>query len=278
MAAGAVLERGYRFALTIAGSDSGGGAGIQADLKAFAAAGAFGLSAITAITAQNSRAVSAVYPSGAAAVQAQLRAVAQDFPIHAVKTGMLVDAETIRCVHSELAAIDAPLVLDPVMIASSGAALLDAAAVHSYKPLIARATLLTPNLDEAAALLGVSKASSFNTKAQLVDAAQALLALGCGAVLLKGGHGQGTLCCDLLVQRANGRARWFQTKRLARRGHGTGCTLSALIAAFLARGQTVEVAVTSAIGMLRSAFRGAAPIGAAQVHTPDPFFRRYLAQ
>lgn len=262
----------YPFALTIAGSDSGGGAGIQADLKAFAHVGVFGLSAITAITAQNSQAVDAVFATGAAAVLAQIHAVQRDFPIAAIKTGMLVDELTITSVLAALEEIDAPLVVDPVMIASSGAALLDQAAQKSYFPLLSKAHLITPNLDEARVLLGRDPILS---RAQMHSAADELLQLGCGAVLLKGGHLPGESCPDLLLTRASLKPQWFISKRQDLRGHGTGCTLSALITGLLARGLPLEQAVARAISNLRTALRGGLPIGAGRVSTPDPFFRRY---
>jgi hydroxymethylpyrimidine/phosphomethylpyrimidine kinase len=264
----------YPCALTIAGSDSGGGAGIQADLKAFAAVGAFGLSAVTAVTAQNSRAVSAVFPCGAAAVRAQIAALKSDFPIAAVKTGMLVDADTIDAVHAALADLSVPLVLDPVMIATSGAALLDVRAIVAYRPLIARATLITPNLPEAQALLG---GKVIDTRLQMLAAANELLEFGSAAVLLKGGHSTKKQCADLLLWRTpHGPAhRWYITERLAKRGHGTGCTLSALITAHLARGAALEAAVSKSIQALRVAFRNAQAIGVGAVCTPDLFFQRY---
>ncbi len=273
----------YRFALTIAGSDSGGGAGIQADLKAFAAVGAFGLSVITAITAQNTRGVDAIYPSGAQAVSAQLKALINDFPIDAIKTGMLFDASTIEAVTNSIATLQAPLVVDPVMIATSGANLLDRNAVDAYRPLIARAALLTPNLPEAQALL---KCDAIHTPEDMLSAANRLLDFGCEAVLLKGGHapvgtsspsGAGDQISDLLlIQTATGtKARWFTTQRLDISGHGTGCTLAALITAFLARGLNIELASANAIEMLRDALEHAQRIGTGQVQTPDPFFKAY---
>lgn len=268
------LRHSYPFALTIAGSDSGGGAGIQADLKAFAHVGAFGLSAITAITAQNTQAVDAVFAAGATAVTAQINAVNRDFPISAMKTGMLVDAATIQCVLAAVEEITAPLVVDPVMIASSGAALLDHEAQRSYLPLLARAKLITPNLDEARALLDCEPIVS---RAQMRRAADQLLQLGCEAVLLKGGHLPGASCPDLLLPRI-GKAQWFISERLAIRGHGTGCTLSALITGLLARGWPLERAVARAISQLRMALRGGLAIGEAHVLTPDPFCRRYRSK
>ena len=269
----------YRFALTIAGSDSGGGAGIQADLKAFAAAGAFGLSAITAITAQNSRCVNAIYPTGAEAVTAQLDTLICDFPIDAIKTGMLFDASTISAVANAVAQLQAPLIVDPVMIATSGARLLDERAITAYRPLIAQATLLTPNLPEAQALLNCDTIIS---RGDMLSAAHQLLKFGCQAVLLKGGHapagpGESSELADLLLmQTANGiKTRWFTAQRLAIRGHGTGCTLAALITAFLARGLHIEAATANAMQMLHNALKHAQGIGTGQVHTPDPFFSNY---
>jgi hydroxymethylpyrimidine/phosphomethylpyrimidine kinase len=264
----------YPCALTIAGSDSGGGAGIQADLKAFAGVGAFGLSVITAVTAQNTRAVNAVFPCGAVAVTVQIAALKSDFPIAAIKTGMLVDAETITAVHASLADLNVPLVVDPVMIATSGATLLDARAVIAYRPLMARATLITPNLPEAQALLG---GKPIVTRMHMLAAARALLEFGAQGVLLKGGHGTKKLCADLLLWRTNHGLvhRWYLTKRLAKRGHGTGCTLSALITAHLARGAALEIAVSKSIQALRVAFRHAQAIGTGAVCTPDLFFQRY---
>ncbi len=257
------------FALTIAGSDSGGGAGIQADLKAFAASGVFGLSAITSVTAQNTRTVEAAFALGGAAVTAQLRALTSDFPIHAIKTGMLVDAETIKAVRRAISTIDAPLVLDPVMIATSGAALLQSDAVRSLKQLIQRAALITPNLPEAQALIG----ERIETRAEMLAAAPKLLRLGAEAVLLKGGHSTDTKVCDLLYTHDG--ARWFTSPRLAIRGHGTGCTLAAHIAAYLSRGFTLAESVRKALAKVRRALKQATPIGKGLVTTPDPFSARY---
>lgn len=272
----------YCFALTIAGSDSGGGAGVQADLKAFAAVGAFGLSAITAITAQNTRSVNAIYPIGADAVTAQLLALTSDFPIDAIKTGMLFDASTVNAATKIVATLRAPLVVDPVMIATSGAKLLDENAISAYRPLIARATLLTPNLPEAQALLNCS---AINTRDDMLLAANRLLGFGCQAVLLKGGHapaenGKNDQIADLLViKTVSGiNTRWFATERLEIRGHGTGCTLASLITAHLARGLNLESATEGAITMLRAALKHALSIGNGAVHTPDPFYSAYRVE
>jgi hydroxymethylpyrimidine/phosphomethylpyrimidine kinase len=261
------------FALTVAGSDSGGGAGIQADLKAFAHTGAFGLSAITAITAQNSRAVEAVFPSGATAVTAQLICLARDFSIGAAKTGMLVDAEIVSAVANFFRMQRIPLIVDPVMIASSGAQLLSDRAIDSYLPLLQLAELITPNLPEATVLL---KGFAIESKTDMQEAARRLIKLGARAILLKGGHAEGSRCWDLLQTAGkNPVTRWFSSSRLDVRGHGTGCTLSALITAHRARGLPLEDAVSRAINTLRRALRSMPKIGLGKVSTPDPFFGNY---
>jgi hydroxymethylpyrimidine/phosphomethylpyrimidine kinase len=256
------------FALTIAGSDSGGGAGIQADLKAFASAGVFGLSTITAVTAQNSRAVSSVLALPAELIAAQLAAIISDFPVKVAKTGMLANASVIAAINENLPA-DMELIVDPVMIASSGARLIDQAGIAQYRLLIGRASLITPNLPEAEVLLG----RRIGNAAQAKQAALDLLALGAGAVLLKGGHGAGKHCIDWLVDK-NGTHR-FSHPRLAITGHGTGCTLSAAIAAERAKGRPMLLAVRYALRSLHTGLRHSLPIGNGGVSTPDPFWPRY---
>jgi hydroxymethylpyrimidine/phosphomethylpyrimidine kinase len=253
-------------ALTIAGSDSGGGAGIQADLRAFASQGVFGLSAITAITAQNSTAVERAMALPASMVRAQIEAVVRDFPVGAVKTGMLATAPIVRVVAAALATLGAPAVVDPVMIATSGARLLDAACERALlEQLLPRAEILTPNIPEAEALLGrrIRRASD------LEGAAVALRALGPTAVLLKGGHlGRGREVVDLFLDDAG--VREFRAPRLRFRGHGTGCTLASLIAARLALGEPRAQAVASAIAAFRSALANGVAVGKAGVYTPQP--------
>jgi len=238
--------------LTIAGSDSGGGAGIQADLKTFAALGAHGLSALTAITAQNTRSVRAIHPVPLKHLRAQLEALFEDFPIGAVKTGMLGDAKTTRCVARELAnRKPAWLVVDPVMIATSGARLLDRDAIRVLRnELIPLADVLTPNLPEAEALLGIK----VKTARDAEHAAQALLDLGARAVLLKGGHARGREVLDLFAD-ARGTLE-FRHPRLNIRAHGTGCTLSAALAANLAKGASPRVAARRATDFVQRALRG----------------------
>ena len=248
----------YARVLTIAGSDSGGGAGIQADLKTFAALGCFGTSAITAITAQNTRGVRAIHAVPAAVLAAQIDAVLEDIGTDAVKIGMLHSAETVRCVA---AAIDrhalAPVVLDPVMIATSGDALIDRDAVQVIvQQLLPRATLITPNLDEAALLLGRAIVSVDELEA----AADGLLALGAQAVLLKGGHLPGAQVVDVLKSRDGLRRRFTAARIHSRNLHGTGCTLASAVAAHLALGLGLADAVGAAHAFVQQALRHGADV------------------
>ncbi len=248
----------YPCALTIAGSDSSGGAGIQADLKSFAALGVYGASVLTALTAQNTRGVRAVHDVPPEFVCAQIDAVLTDLPIGAIKIGMLSVPATIHAVAQSLAAYPSiPLVLDPVMISKSGAPLLHDVAVDTLRhALLPRATLLTPNLPEAARLLERTHL------ADLLEAAQALLALGPQAVLLKGGHGDGDEVIDLLVTREQPSGYVFRhSRQLTRHTHGTGCTLSSAIAAGLAHGLALPLAVAEAIEWLQGAIANAWPLG-----------------
>lgn len=237
--------------LTIAGSDSGGGAGIQADIKAFAALGVHGLSAITAITAQNTRGMRAIHPVPLKHLRAQLDALFADFPIAAVKTGMLGSSNTVRCIARELAQRKPPwLVVDPVIIATSGARLLDQDAIGVLRDkLIPLADVLTPNLPEAEALIS-GKINSARDAGRAMDA---LLDLGARAVLLKGGHARGREVIDRL--RDEHGAVEFRHPRLNIQAHGTGCTLSAALAAELARGATPRVAARRAIRYVQRAMR-----------------------
>lgn len=232
-------------ALTIAGSDPSGGAGIQADLKTFTALGVYGASIITALTAQNTLGVTGVMKVPGAFIAAQFEAVRSDLKIGAIKTGMLADVETVECVSGLLARLrDVPLVVDPVMVATSGDRLIDESAVAAVREkLVPLARIITPNLPEAAALLGSSVAT---TETEMHDQAQRLLQLGCGAVLLKGGHGTGDDAVDLLVTREGAIVRLVQPRIATRNTHGTGCTLAAAIAAGLARGDALEASVARA--------------------------------
>lgn len=244
--------------LTIAGSDSGGGAGIQADLKTFAAHGGYGMSAITALTAQNTLGVRAVHVAPADFVAAQIDAVFDDLTPDAIKIGMLGGSEVVATVARCLAARGGvPIVLDPVMIAASGDSLLAPDAVATLRDRLAPlATLLTPNLPEAERLAGVA-AVTLDERRRL---ARRLGDLG-PAVLLKGGHAAGDEIVDLLW--CDGGLHGFRHPRIATRaGHGTGCSLAAAIAARLARGEAMVEACRGAIAWLSEALERAEPIGA----------------
>jgi hydroxymethylpyrimidine/phosphomethylpyrimidine kinase len=242
-------------ALTIAGSDSGGGAGIQADLKTFSALGVYGASVITALTAQNTRGVAGIHDVPPEFVTAQIDAVFSDLAIDAVKIGMLARADIITAVARGLDHHGARnVVLDPVMVASSGDRLLRGDAVDALRhELIPRAILITPNLPEAAALLGTGIAAhETDMRAQ----AKRLLAAGAKAVLLKGGHAQGAESADLLLD-SNGVVRFAAARIATRNTHGTGCTLSAAIAAGLAKGLNLADAVREAKAYVTAAIAAA---------------------
>jgi hydroxymethylpyrimidine/phosphomethylpyrimidine kinase len=248
----------YPRVLTIAGSDSGGGAGIQADLKTFAALGCFGMSAITALTAQNTLGVRAIHGVPVDFLRDQIDAVIEDIGADAVKIGMLHSSDTVRTVAR---AIDRHalrrVVFDPVMVATSGAVLIeDDAVAVLVRELFPRVDLITPNLDEAALLLG----QPITSVEQFDGAAQALLSLGARAVLLKGGHLAGDQVVDLLALRD---APWqrFAAPRIASRNlHGTGCTLSSAIAAHLALGLDLPAAVRAAHAYVQLALRNGAAV------------------
>lgn len=261
--------REFAIALTIAGSDSGGGAGIQADLKTFSALGVYGASVITAITAQNTLAITDVFEIPVVTVDAQIKAVLEDLEVGAIKIGMLSSPEIIETVASAISAFDGPVVLDPVMVAKSGDALLQRNAIDSLQELlIPRATLITPNLPEAATLLNCEPADSDRVA---TEQGKALLASGAQAVLLKGGHAEGDICIDQLITRDTSLS--LSAERIATRcTHGTGCTLSAAIAAQLARGQPLTQAVTSAHEYLQKAIREAERLQIGAGHGPVHHF------
>ncbi len=245
-------------ALTIAGSDSSGGAGIQADLKTFSALGVYGASVLTALTAQNTVGVQAVELVPPAFVAAQMTSVLSDLDVGAIKTGMLANTAIIETVVAELRShASLPVVVDPVMVATSGDSLLAPEAVDAVRRLlIPQAVLITPNLPEAAKLLGGSIAETeADARAQLEQLAK----LGSSAVLLKGGHGAGRDAVDLLF--CNGKVTRLASERIATNNtHGTGCTLSAAIAALLARGAPLEDAVARAKTYVHRAIAAAANI------------------
>jgi hydroxymethylpyrimidine/phosphomethylpyrimidine kinase len=247
-----------KIALTIAGSDSGGGAGIQADLKTFHQFGVFGTSVVCAVTAQNTLGVSAWEAVSTALVTRQLDAVAQDLPPLAVKSGMLGSAAVAAAVAEGMARLRLPhYVLDPVMIASSGQRLLDPAGEQVVaERLLPLAELITPNLDEAAILV----AEDVRTPDQMEKAGRTLVQRGARAALIKGGHLAGEVVIDVLVTQEG--ARRFERSRIATTStHGTGCTLSAAIAAGLAQGRPLERAVVDALDFVHRALAAAPGLG-----------------
>ncbi|MEU4210686.1 bifunctional hydroxymethylpyrimidine kinase/phosphomethylpyrimidine kinase [Streptomyces sp. NPDC026206] len=242
--------------LTVAGSDSGGGAGIQADLKTMLALGVHGMSVVTAVTAQNSVGVQGAWPLPAEAVRAQFRSVADDIGVQAVKTGMLASAELVETVAALLAGVDAPVVVDPVGISKHGDALLAAAALDAVRTrLLPVATVATPNLDEVAWLTGVR----VRTEAGLRRAADAVLGFGPRWALIKGGHLDGD-AVDLLTDGTE--EHWLRAPRHDNRHtHGTGCTLASAIACGLARGLTVPEAAAAAKDYVTGAIAAGFPLG-----------------
>jgi hydroxymethylpyrimidine/phosphomethylpyrimidine kinase len=245
--------------LIVAGSDSGGGAGIQADIKTVTAQGAYAATAITALTAQNTEGVLGVLPVPPDFVRRQMQAVLADIGADCIKTGMLHDAGVIAAVADELdaAAATVPLVVDPVMVATSGARLLDEAAVAVLKDrLIARAAVVTPNAPEAEALTGLAVASLDDMR----RAAERLLAVGARAVVLKGGHLPGEILRDLVL--GGGESFVIETRRIETRStHGTGCTLASAIAAGLAQGLALRPAVERAHAFVQRAILSAPGLG-----------------
>ena len=241
-------------ALTIAGSDSGGGAGIQADLKTFSALGVYGASVVTALTAQNSKGVFAIHQVPPPFIVAQMDAVFSDFDVAAVKIGMMGSATAIAAIGAALRQHCARnVVLDPVLTASSGEELLPGDAIDALRTLIAEADLVTPNLSEAAILIGTNEARS---EEEMHAQAQKLLALGAGAALIKGGHGSGPESVDLLVEEAS-HTRFAMPRIDTRNSHGTGCTLAAAIAAGLAKKLSLKDAVAEAKAYITAALQAA---------------------
>ncbi len=255
--------------LIVAGSDSGGGAGIQADLKTVSALGVYGATAITAITAQNTVGVQAVEPLSASIVTRQIASVLSDIEIDAVKIGMLGTAEVTLAVADALAGFAGPIVLDPVMVATSGDPLLAEDAEAALRDrLLPMAYLLTPNLPEAARLLRRPPARS---AADMESQGQALRALGSGAVLMKGGHAEGPTCTDLLVS-SDGTVA-FEAPRLGTTNtHGTGCSYSSAIASCLARGLSLPLAVATAHAWLHDAIAAADQLEVGRGHGPVHHF------
>jgi hydroxymethylpyrimidine/phosphomethylpyrimidine kinase len=246
-------------ALTIAGSDSGGGAGIQADLKTFSALGVFGMTAITAVTVQNTRGVASFEALSPATVRDQITAVVDDIGVDAAKTGMLASAAIVDAVGDALDASQVPnLVVDPVFVSKHGHALLAPDAVDALRRrILPHATLVTPNLPEAAGLTGIDVAGRDDMR----KAADAILALGARAVLVKGGHLDDVEASDLLVT-SEGNERWLSEPRIdTPHMHGTGCTLSAAIAAQLGVGEDLGTAVERGKAFVTEAIRASLAIG-----------------
>ncbi|MFC5602632.1 bifunctional hydroxymethylpyrimidine kinase/phosphomethylpyrimidine kinase [Sporosarcina koreensis] len=247
-------------ALTIAGSDSGGGAGIQADLKTFQELGTFGTSALTAVTAQNTLGVHAVQPIGTDIVIAQIEAVLHDFTVGAAKTGMLFSAEIIEAVADTLDRHERiPLVIDPVMIAKGGASLLQETAIAALKEhLIPMAALLTPNIPEAEVLTGITILSMKDME----NAANRLLRMGAGAVLLKGGHRIDITDAEDLFMSADDECFLMRSRRIKTKDtHGTGCTFAAAITAELAKGVPMREAVVTAKHFIHAAIEDGIYLG-----------------
>jgi hydroxymethylpyrimidine/phosphomethylpyrimidine kinase len=260
-------------AVTIAGSDSGGGAGIQADLKTFSALGVYGASVITALTAQNTRGVTGIHDAPPQFVAAQIDAVFSDLNVGAVKIGMLSRTATIEAVAAGLDRHrQTNVVLDPVMVATSGDRLLTPDAVEALRRLlIPRAVVVTPNLAEAAALLETPAACE---ESEMRGQAERLIALGARAVLIKGGHAEGAEAVDLLVQ-PGGVVRLTAPRFDTSNTHGTGCTLSSAIAAGLAKGLPLDAAVHSAKDYVTVAIGAADRLAIGAGHGPVHHFHRW---
>jgi hydroxymethylpyrimidine/phosphomethylpyrimidine kinase len=243
--------------LTIAGSDSGGGAGIEADLKTISALGAYGCTAITAVTAQNTQGVAGVHSIPADFVALAIKTVLDDIGVDAIKLGMLANEAIIRAVAGALPA-DVPVVLDPVMVATSGAVLLEEGAIAAMRRLLVpRATLVTPNLPETAKLTGLP----VGTQAERIAAGRALLAMGARAALVKGGHGGEDILTDYLITSTSMDA--ISLPRIETRNtHGTGCTMASAIATGLAQGMSLLDAVHRARHYLQAAILAAPGFGA----------------
>jgi hydroxymethylpyrimidine/phosphomethylpyrimidine kinase len=255
--------------LSVAGSDPSGGAGVQADLKAFSARGCYGMAALTALTAQNTQGVSGVHRVPPDFVAAQIAAVLADVRVDAVKVGMIATADIAAAVANALSGYAGPVVLDPVMVAKGGAALLAPEAVAALAARLAPlATVITPNLPEAAALLGEAVATD---RAAMAAHARRLLGLGCRAALLKGGHLDGPESPDALAT-ADG-VLWFEGPRTATRNtHGTGCTLSAALAAELGKGRPLVEAVAEAKAYVAGAVAASGALSVGTGHGPTHHF------
>jgi hydroxymethylpyrimidine/phosphomethylpyrimidine kinase len=264
------LHKTVPITLTIAGSDSGGGAGVQADIKAMSANGVYAASVITAVTAQNTCEVSAVYPIPVDVVAKQIDTVLNDLNVVAIKIGMLFSPELVETVAACLADFKGFIVLDPVMVAKSGDLLLEQSAVDALiDTMLPRADIITPNLPEASVLLG------HPNFVEQTKQAQALIELGASNVLLKGGHGKARLCIDTLAL-SNGDIIELSAPRIdTNNTHGTGCTYSSAISAFLARGLSLQKAVEHAHQYLHQAILKSNRLAVGHGHGPVNHFYHY---
>lgn len=261
------MNKNYKYTavLTIAGSDSGGGAGIQADIKTFSALGCFGTSAITAITVQNTKGVSAIHAVPTAIIKGQIEAVMEDIKPSAIKIGMINAPEVVITIAECLNKYpNVPVVFDPVMVATSGDRLIQDETIELLKKdLFPLATLLTPNLDEAEILAGIK----INTKEDMISAGKLINEFGAKAVLVKGGHLKGAMVYDVLVE--NGKASLFDDSKIETANmHGTGCTLSSAIAAEIAKGNVLKTAIINARGYIRGALLHGADVKTGEGNGP----------
>jgi hydroxymethylpyrimidine/phosphomethylpyrimidine kinase len=258
-------------ALTIAGSDPSGGAGIQADLKTFSALGVYGMSALTALTVQNTQGVSGVHLVPASFVQEQIKGVFADITVHAIKIGMIATADIACAVAETLRSLDAsiPIVLDPVMVAKGGAPLLPSDAVGSLtEHLLPLANIITPNLEESAALLGTSVARN---RKEMLEQGRKLRSMGVQNVLLKGGHLSTSESPDLFVGPSG--EKWFEAKRInTQNTHGTGCTLSSALAAHLALSLDLREAISASKKYVQGAILNADKLSIGHGHGPTHHF------
>jgi hydroxymethylpyrimidine/phosphomethylpyrimidine kinase len=248
--------------LVIAGSDSSAGAGLQADLKTAEAFGVYAQTAVTAVTAQTTQSVMEIFPMPPALVRAQIEAALSDIGADAIKMGMLGNGAIASAVADALEGVDLPLVLDPVLVSTSGKALLDEAGVAILKErLLPKATLLTPNLPEVGALIGMDVSTDHGVR----NAMQGFALLGCRQVLFKGGHGGESTVRDVLGDSTDGSVRAFVAPRQqTRHTHGTGCTLATAIACGLAQGKALEESVARAQTYVQEAIRTAPGLGEGQ--------------
>ena len=268
------MGKKYNRALTIAGSDSGGGAGIQADLKTFSALGCFGISAITAITAQNTVGVADIHPVPSEMIKQQIKAVLEDIGSDAVKIGMLHSSEVIKAVAEMLEKYEVKnIVIDPVMVATSGDVLLQDSAIESLKKiLLPMADIITPNIPEAEIILGIK----LETQADLPSAVKKLAEMGCKAVMLKAGHLKEELLVDYFYDSTTDELIELPSQRLyTKNTHGTGCTLSSAITSFLARGYSSADAVKEAKDYLIEAISAGSEYTIGRGHGPVKHFYNF---